>query len=320
MLRPMIAYARTRGVDVETILRATGLSSAQLDEFDRRIPEGARCRAWVDVAEQAKDPFFGLHVAERVRVGAFDVLDYAMAFSSTVGEAIDHMIRFHRVLCDSWDYKLDVEGSNAHLRRVERTPRHEAEGNLAFLVLRARHATGCDIVPHQIRFPHGKPSDTSHHAALFRCPVRFGCPASEIVFDPATLALPNTTANEGVETVLVRYMNEMLERLPKTESFVEQVRAVVCRTLRHGPPDLGKTARALHASTRTVQRRLSEHGTRFSDVVESVRRPLGERLVAEGRLSITEIAFLLGFVDVSGFRAAYKRWTGTSPSRGRSRR
>jgi AraC-like DNA-binding protein len=45
---------------------------------------------------------------------------------------------------------------------------------------------------------------------------------------------------------------------------------------------------------------------------------MAERLVADSRVSITEIAFLLGFTDVSGFRRMYKRWTGVSPARTRS--
>jgi AraC-like DNA-binding protein len=320
MLRPMINYARSRGVEVEAVLHSIGLTLANLDEIDRRIPEAARCCVWVEVAEKAGDPFFGLHVAEQAHMGVFDVLDYSLYFSSTVDEAIDHIIRFHRVLCDGWAYKREGDDTCTRLRRVERTPRHEAEGNLAFLVLRARQLTGRELAPHEVRFPCEKPADTSLHVALFRSRLRFGWPASELAFDPKDLALPIKTANKGVEAILERYMSEMLERLPKSESFVEQVRAVVARTLCQGPPNLGKTARALHSSPRTVQRKLGEHGTRYSDVVDAVRRPLGERLVAQGNLSITEIAFLLGFVDVSGFRVAYKRWTGTSPSRGRGSR
>jgi AraC-like DNA-binding protein len=75
-------------------------------------------------------------------------------------------------------------------------------------------------------------------------------------------------------------------------------------------------SRALHASPRTLQRRLSDHGTSYTQVVESVRRDLAEHLVAEGRLSVTEIAFLLGFTEVGSFRRVYKRWTGVTPSRG----
>jgi AraC-like DNA-binding protein len=74
----------------------------------------------------------------------------------------------------------------------------------------------------------------------------------------------------------------------------------------------------LQASPRTVQRRLAEHGTSHLQVVDSVRRGLAERLVAEGRMSITEIAFLLGFADLGGFERMYRRWTGMSPSRART--
>jgi AraC-like DNA-binding protein len=319
MLRPMIAYARRRGVDVDALLHELGLTASSIDEFDHRIPEAVRCRAWVEAAARANDPVFGLHVAESAQMGAFDVLDYALYFSGTLDEAFDRIIRFHRVLCDAWAYRREIDGTNSRLRRVEQTPPPEAEGNLAFLLRRARELTGVDVVPREVKFPHARPVDTSQYVALFRCPVRFGCAAAEIVFDVGDLALPIKTANKGVEAVLERYMSELLERLPKCESFVERVRALVARMLRHGSPTLGEAARALHGSPRTIQRKLAEHGTRYSEVVESVRRPLGERLVAEGRLSITEIAFLLGFADVSGFRAAYKRWTGKSPSRGRSR-
>lgn len=71
-------------------------------------------------------------------------------------------------------------------------------------------------------------------------------------------------------------------------------------------------------SPRTLQRKLGESGTSHTDVIDSVRCEMGERLVSEKRLSITEIAFLLGFADVSSFRRSYKRWTGVSPAQARS--
>jgi AraC-like DNA-binding protein len=53
-------------------------------------------------------------------------------------------------------------------------------------------------------------------------------------------------------------------------------------------------------------------------IVDSVRRELAQRFLAEGRTSITETAFLLGFADVGSFRRLYKRWNGATPSRRRS--
>jgi AraC-like DNA-binding protein len=316
-LRPMMTFARTRGVEVEALLHEIGLSASALDDYDHRIPEAARARMWIEAAEQSRDPSFGLHVAERSQVGAYDVLDYSLYFSSTLREAIERLMRFHRVLCDAWAFKFTVQGGAVRLRRVERTPPAEAEAVFAGLTLRARALTQAGA-PREVRFAHAAPADTAPHEAMFQCPVRFGRPASEIVFDAKDLALPVRTANPGVDRILDRYMTEILERLPKNESFVERARAAVSRTLRSAPPTLERTARELHASPRTLQRKLAEQGSSHSEVVDSVRREMAERLVADSRVSITEIAFLLGFTDVSGFRRMYKRWTGVSPARTRS--
>jgi AraC-like DNA-binding protein len=141
---------------------------------------------------------------------------------------------------------------------------------------------------------------------------------SELVWSAKDLALPVKTSNPGVERILERYLKELVGRLPKDDSFVERVRAVVTQALLDGRPTLETVARRVHASPRTVQRRLGEHTTSFAEIVGSVRRELAERLVKEKRLSMTEIAFLLGFADLSGFRRMYKRWTGVAPSRERS--
>jgi len=68
-----------------------------------------------------------------------------------------------------------------------------------------------------------------------------------------------------------------------------------------------------------LQRKLGEHGTTHLEIVDSVRSEMSSQLVEKGHLSLTEIAFLVGFTDVSGFQRAYKRWTGTSPSDVRAR-
>ena len=319
-LRPMLTYARSRGVAVADILASLGLTEAALEDSDVRVPESSRCRAWVVAAAQARDEAFGLHVAETADIGSYDVLDYALYFSSTLGEAIDRILRFHRVLCDALKFRIVTDAGVVHLRRVEKTPPVESEAVLAVLVRRARQLTGEDLIPREVRFAHAAPASTQPHAAFFRCPVRFDCATPEILFGPRALAVPVRSANPGANRVLERYMRDLLERLPKNDSFVERARATIARRLVSGRPTLGATARALHASPRTVQRRLADHGTTHAEVVEGVRRELAERLVREGRLTITEITFLLGFEDLSGFRRAYKRWTGRAPSRGRPRR
>ncbi len=116
-------------------------------------------------------------------------------------------------------------------------------------------------------------------------------------------------------TVLDRHMRDLMARLPAGDSLVERVHRAVATTLRNQRrPSLQMTAHALKASPRTVQRWLGEHGATHREIADAVRRDYAIRRLEARELSITEIAFLLGFNDVGGFRRTFRRWTGRRPS------
>jgi AraC-like DNA-binding protein len=322
VLRPMLGYAVTRGVDTAAVLRAIDLPRPALDDFDRRIPEASRVRAWLDVSAATRDPAFGLLNAEHAEIGAYDVLDYAFEASETLEDALARFCRFHRVLCDAFALDRTVAGGVTRYRRVERTPPREAEGFFAFLVVRARALAGKSFAPREVLFAHPAPEKTAPHTKFFNAPVHFDAGATELLVATRDLSLTSHHPNPGLANVLERYMREIVARLPKDDSLIERARGTIAEQMRKScgtRPSLEVTSKELHMSPRSVQRRLREHGTTHQDLVESVRRDMAERLVLDRRLSITEIAFLLGFEDVSGFRRAYERWTGTTPARARGR-
>jgi AraC-like DNA-binding protein len=119
--------------------------------------------------------------------------------------------------------------------------------------------------------------------------------------------------------VLDRYASDLLARLPASTSHTDRVRQVVAQVLREGPTTLGDIARSMHASPRTVQRWLRGEGTTFRRIVDDVRRELALFYLDSPDLSVTEIAFLLGFTEPSGFRRTHQRWTGMSPVRSRTK-
>jgi AraC-like DNA-binding protein len=67
-------------------------------------------------------------------------------------------------------------------------------------------------------------------------------------------------------------------------------------------------------SSRSLQRHLRSDGTSHRDLVAEIRRDLAMRYLAERRIAIGEVAFLLGFSEVSAFHRAFKRWTGATPA------
>jgi len=73
---------------------------------------------------------------------------------------------------------------------------------------------------------------------------------------------------------------------------------------------------AVALSARTLQRRLAEQGTTFQEVVDEVRRELARKYLQDRALGVTEVAYLLGFSELSAFDRAHRRWTGKAPRRG----
>lgn len=77
---------------------------------------------------------------------------------------------------------------------------------------------------------------------------------------------------------------------------------------------LEEVAGQLHLSTRTLKRRLQEEGLNFRILVDRVLCERATQMLQKEGLSVSEVAFRLGYNDVSNFSRAFRRWTGKSPS------
>ncbi len=104
-----------------------------------------------------------------------------------------------------------------------------------------------------------------------------------------------------------------LAKLPKAEPTADTVRRFLAEELSNGQPKLEQLASQLHMSARTLHRRLEQEGTNYRRVLTEVRHELAVRHLIERRLAIGEIAFLLGFSEVSAFHRAFRHWTGHAP-------
>ena len=92
-----------------------------------------------------------------------------------------------------------------------------------------------------------------------------------------------------------------------------KLRSVVREQLRQGSFSQQAAARALGLGVRALERRLQKGGTSFGQIVEDARRNEAMRLLNETDAAVYEVAFCLGYQDVSSFNRAFKRWFGTSP-------
>lgn len=295
LARTLLDGAAAAGLDRGELVRALQLDPAILADSEGRISYRSYVALWDEVSRRAPDRDFGLHLAESLLGAAtFSVVGFAAMLSDTMQTAVERVIRFSRVLNETTETRLDVEGDVAVITDgnrdpADRWPRHKAESILAAYVVLGRAWTASDWSPREVRFQHAQPDDIREHMRIFRCRLRFGAPR-----------------------------NQVLKPLTQAEDFVEAVRRVVGTALPGGTPSLRQTARTLGLSERTLQRRLGERGVGYATVVDGVRRELALRHLEEPHVSVGELALLLGFSEPKAFRRAFRRWTGSSPRQYRS--
>jgi AraC-like DNA-binding protein len=124
------------------------------------------------------------------------------------------------------------------------------------------------------------------------------------------------TADARTAETLARLVDVELGPRDASSSFAARVAAHVAATLPNGV-EVAEVAEAMRMSARTVQRRLEDEGTRFTDVVDEARQRVAKRLLADPQIALVDVAFRVGFSDLATFSRAFKRWTGKPPGQWR---
>jgi AraC-like DNA-binding protein len=316
---------RASGVAPEELYAAVGFDPALLADAEGRMPYAQLVRMYEEAARLTGDEGFGLHLGERTSLKVFDVLSYVLINSPTLGEAMRSAVRYHPIWNDGAGFAFEREGESARIRYdyfgvAADECRQDCEMTLCMVILAGRLLTGLEWTSDEVSFRHAKPTNTTEHQRIFRCPVNFSRPSNEIVFDASLLALPVAEADPALCAVLERHAEELLARSPRRAGLAGEVRRILSGALRGGDPGLEAVARRLGMSARTLQRKLKEEGTSHQELLEEMRRELSERYLREPRMAICEVAYLLGFSEPSAFHRAFRRWTGTTPARFRQTR
>lgn len=314
VFRELIAYAARTGLDVEGVMRDLGLSRQQLEDPHLRLPSPIAQRAWAALAHASGDAAFGLHFGQQVETGAYDVFDHAVSHSRTRRDALDQVVRLHRLVSEVIRCQVLDEGRTTRLVHVVGGTHPQNQDSFFATVIGRLSGIGTrSIKARAVMFEH-PPQAERALTEFFQCPVQFSRPRSELIFDSQDLEASTREWKPQLAALLGRYGEELLARLPPVGSYADHVRRAVEELIDHEPPTLQAIARRLRASPRTVQRRLANAGTSHVRLVDDMRRELATRYIASSRLSVTEIAFRLGYRDDRSFRRAFKRWTGRSPS------
>ena len=165
----------------------------------------------------------------------------------------------------------------------------------------------------RVAFRHRQPPDTRPHREFFRCPVEFDAAHNEFVIDNEFFRGAPLDANPAMSRFFREHAEKLLQEQEAEVSLPDQVRREIARQLPSGQPTLRDIARRLATSERSLRRHLTAAGTSFSQLLSEVRFERARSLLRSSRVPLSEIAYLLGFSNVSAFSRAFKKWCGSGP-------
>ena len=305
-----------RGVSTDAILEASGIERVPSNDPLIRVPLTSVHRLLTAAVELTGDPYIGLYAANFLHAANLHALGYALLASASLREFCERLARYFRLLSGSSRPALTVCGEEGRLGfpLVAESPALTDDVFGLFLVHFIAELSDGRIRPTRIEQHRPMPADDgARHRSAFGCPVTFGAPFTTLVFRRDALDVPLTGASrelaEQNEHLVVGY----LAKLDRCD-IQTRVRAILLQQMPSGNVTKEDVANRLCMSPRTLQVKLSKSGTTFQGVVNETRQALACGYMNSSAMSITEIAYLLGFSDTSNFSRAFRRWTGHSPS------
>ena len=324
----LAAYIKEQGHNADPILQLSGLRGRDLKDPDVRVPETASREAWRLAMAITGDDAIGLHMAQWLPRGSLDLIEYAFRTSATLGDGLDRLARYGRLINDRLAGQVLRTGPGRGIRFLmgdaEARPLHpqRAEFAVALALRLSRDATSFNLVPIEVTFAHAAPADLTEHRDFFRSPVLFSSGLGGMLFSDADGARTLRAADPPLAAVIQRHLDKALAALdkldgsagaPESSSLAARVRRLLIARMGHEQESVTSIGHEIGMSARTLNRRLAAEGTSFRKIQDEVRHHMALALLGDPNASIAEIAFFLGYAEPAPFHRSFKRWTGKTP-------
>ena len=302
------------GCDSKSLIEQAGLDIQALNDPDARYSLQQTAHLWKLATEVTQDSCFGLKVASEVNQHTFHVLGHSLATSTTLKELFLRIIRHFRLVTDIPKLEFYEKDQNHYfvIHVPDEVQPESIDAFISVFIRSSRALQGSLFSPLRIELRRAEPVDIETFRNILKAPLVFNAPKDMIVFDTASIELPL----EGANPILSREYDEIimryLARFDK-ENIQARIKVKIIENLATGEIQQQEIAKSIGLSTRSLQRKLSLENTSYSEILDNTRQELAISYIKNNSYSITEIAYILGFTDVSSFTRAFRRWTASSP-------
>lgn len=323
-LQPLLEAAAQRGVTVQALEQAARLPAGTLDPLPDSLPADHYVRLLDIAAELANDPHFGLHVGQCVKLGTYTVYGLILLSCRDFGQVFEQTMRYEQLAHDLGRSGITIDDDIAHYTwhsNYGSAQRHLVDSVFSGIRVFSNWLAGITLPANELRLMHdgGPPELRAEYVRVLGDMPVFGAEANVASFNAAMLTWPVPNADVSLYPVLQQHAEQLLQQRVTTQpAITQQVHAAIVARLSHGQVRLATIAEQLQLSPRTLQRKLSDAGATFQQVLDQARFALAKDYLRRPELSLIDITFLLGYQEQSAFNHAFKEWAGVNPGAYRS--
>lgn len=316
-------FAAQQGARREELIQLSGQTEEALMADTSTVSDAVYNLIIERAVAITQDEHLGLHMGEHLSLAAAGLIGQITQTSSTVKEALEYCCHFANLGCSSLPMQLEQHAENYRIKLdynplwQEQSPlgfRHTVLGTLVFTLQQYCALHRKREHPLAVYLPWNAPTQLKEYQRIFAAPIHFNANEIAMILHRKQVERNILTADYHLLRLLVAHAEEKTrQQAHPSNKFIQKVKHLVLQLANPLFPTVEQIAAQLNTSLRSMQRQLKEEGYSYKQLTDELREEFALSYLKRPDLSISDIAYLLGYADNSAFSRAFKRWQGVSP-------
>lgn len=314
-------HAQRLGLDIDLLLENARIP-VKYAQTDNALIRTERLVALIQSIWEATDHETMGFDPEPLQRGMWALCSEFMLGAETLGEMYQRGSRALQFLPpDSLQLQLHQSGETATIEYAnyagERDPDHFLNEFMGARWYRfACWAIDEQFMLQKVWMNYPAPPHEWTYEQLFQCDVTFDGPTCGFSFNSKYLSKPLVRSHQELQLWLQDTPTDLLNMPGRETSVSSRVKAELLRqfTKETNFSSFKQLCESLHMSPQVTRRRLSEEGTSFQKMKDSVRCDRACQLLSNSDLPINLVAERIGFSEPAALNRAFKKWTGQTPA------
>lgn len=319
-----LSYAEERGLSVQAIVQEVGLEPEAATSFSSGISLLKSNNLVLTIAKQLDDYGIGTEIGWRMPPTAYGSFGQAILSSRNAQDALELQARYGPIMTSG---ALQISHRIDHTTcSISISTPSELKEPLRHIALETAVATIYRTLTMLM------PASAQEIIVFFDTPepawgMRIRAHLNEVRFDMqyVQLQFPVCYLETPLAMSSIAALKQAIFQCEKEEiafntqsQILQKVRGMLGLDA-SGFPSEAWMSEKLNMSCRNLRRRLADEGASYSDLVSDARHRDSIRLLENAKLSISQIAELLGYSDAGNFSRSFRKWADMSPSDYRAR-